>query len=207
MIPMRPGSQYSDGAQLYQLLTRGPWANVHLARAMVATSVATPLRPRDWDGDLLERSMRAVSHGTQGLLNRMYACVHHLDAGRMLEAGENFVGAARLCNEAPGEVTADMAAEMLFLSAVVFRDPEAARAWWNRVELKGDSSRRLGYWRALAALRWLENDPERAAISLAKAEEFARQLPQAGAYEYDRDSLHRLRAAIEESSMEPASTV
>ena len=31
LIPVKPESQYSDGAQIYQILTNGPLARVHRA--------------------------------------------------------------------------------------------------------------------------------------------------------------------------------
>src|SRR5260370_38395377 len=44
LVPVRPEDQYSDGAQIYQLLSNGPWADFHMAFAIVGSSLATPLR-------------------------------------------------------------------------------------------------------------------------------------------------------------------
>ncbi|MFN7925294.1 MAG: site-2 protease family protein [Bryobacteraceae bacterium] len=200
LVPMRAEPWYSDGAQLYHFLTDGPMLSYQLADSMVASSQATPLRPRNWDSALIERSVEVADRGMPGLRSRMNACTHHLDAGRMFEALENFAAVVRRYDEASRHVDADTTAEIAYCSAILSRNPTAARAWWDRVEAKGGSAKRVEYWRAHAAVSWLEDHRERAVASLTKAEELARRLPQAGAYDYDRASLVRLRVAIEEGS-------
>ena len=50
LVPFQTGvGHYSDGAQIYQLLSRGPWGDYHHALAIVGSSTVTPLRPRDFD--------------------------------------------------------------------------------------------------------------------------------------------------------------
>ncbi|MFN7925292.1 MAG: M50 family metallopeptidase [Bryobacteraceae bacterium] len=208
LIPAKIGPMYTDGALLYQFLTDGPMARVHLAMSMVSSSIATPLRPRDWDLETLARAVEVMDHGMQGMLLRMYTCMHHLDSDRLADALEQYVATVPLYADAlpEGKHDADLAAEMLFVGALLYRNPAAARIWWGRVESSGASRQELDYWRARAALGWLECERDVAAASLAKAEEFARKLPQAGAYDFDRDSLIRLRVAIEESGERAAAS-
>lgn len=203
LVPIRAGHLYSDGAQLYQLLFNGPLVDVHLASSMVSSSISTPLRPRDWDGDLLERASLVASRGMNGLAHNMYRCMRSLDLGRLADALRSFERAGALYHEAGKAADGDVTAELMFFSALLHRNPEFARRWWKRVEEKGNSTRKFDYWRARAAFCWLQDDREQLAASMAKAEELARRLPSAGLYDFERESLARLRAAIAESWAQP----
>lgn len=81
LIPLRPEDQYSDGAQLYQLLSGGPWADVHMAFSLAGATLVTPLRARDFDLRLLTRAARFLTHGKEGMLLRLFQYLHHVDAG------------------------------------------------------------------------------------------------------------------------------
>ena len=61
LIPFRTGEQYSDGALIYQYLAGGPFANLRGAFSLVASTMVTPLRPRDYDLDLMERAEAAAT--------------------------------------------------------------------------------------------------------------------------------------------------
>ncbi|MFN7925293.1 MAG: M50 family metallopeptidase [Bryobacteraceae bacterium] len=202
LVPAKAGPMYTDGALLYQFLTDGPMARVHLAMSMVSSSVTTPLRPRDWDLETLTRAAAVMDHGRQGMLLRLYACLHHVDSDRHGEARRQYEATASLHGDALPEGKQDpaLAAKMLFLGALLDGNAADARAWWHRIDSDAAKTQDLDYWRARAALHWLESDREAAAASLAKAEEFARNLPRAGAYDFDRDSLARLRMALAEGS-------
>ncbi|HEY3838964.1 MAG TPA: M50 family metallopeptidase, partial [Bryobacteraceae bacterium] len=46
LVPIAQEGQYSDGARIYQLLSKTGWAGVYQAFAIVGSTLVTPLRPR-----------------------------------------------------------------------------------------------------------------------------------------------------------------
>jgi hypothetical protein len=46
LVPLRTQGTYSDGAQIYQLLSEGPWGDFHRVAAVIGSGLVTPLRPR-----------------------------------------------------------------------------------------------------------------------------------------------------------------
>jgi hypothetical protein len=192
LIPLRPEGLYSDGAQMFQLVKGGPWADAHLAFAMVGSSLVTPLRPSQYDLPLLERVARFHQSGKKGALVRLFIAMHHLETGRT-EAAKEAWRAAELLDHEP---SSDTSAEFVFLEAALAEDFERASKWWQRVEAKGDSKHELDYWRGRTAVLWLERDFQGARLALEKADGFARRLPKAGAYEYDRWCLDLLRKKL-----------
>jgi hypothetical protein len=206
LIPLRPEGAYSDGAQIFQLMKGGPWADTHLAFAMVGSSLVTPLRPSQFDLPLLARVARFHQSGKQGALVLLFIAMHHVETGRT-EAAIQAWRAAELLDQEP---TADTSAEYVFLEAALAEDFERACKWWRRVEAKGDSKHELDYWRGRTAVLWLERDFQGAREALEKADGFARRLPQAGAYEYDRwclDLLRKKLAPIATDSLVPSAAL
>src|ERR1035437_6618420 len=86
LIPLKSAARYSDGAQLHQLVSGGEWAHFHIAFAMVASSLATPIRARDFNVSTINRAADFITQGERGLLLRLFACIHYLDVGRVPEA-------------------------------------------------------------------------------------------------------------------------
>src|SRR5579864_3225408 len=62
------GDDYSDGASIYQLLSRGPWGDFQRVVAVIGSSLVTPLRPRDYDIEAIQQVAQAITEGKQGLL-------------------------------------------------------------------------------------------------------------------------------------------
>ena len=189
LIPFRPEGAYSDGAHILQLIRGGPWTETHLAFSMVGSSLVTPLRPSQFDLPLLERVAAFHQSGPHGALVRLFIALHHVEGGRYQPAIDAWRKAATL----DLEPSAGRAAEYTFLEAAIAHDLEKAREWWQKVEKKGDCRREVNYWRARAALLWLEGDPETARQALSQADTFAQQQPAEGAYAYDRWTVEMLR--------------
>jgi hypothetical protein len=197
LIPLRPEDQYSDGAHLYQLLSGGPWADVHMAFSVVSSTVVTPLRPRDLDLHLLRRAADFLKSGQQGLLLRLFLYIHHMDAGRTQEGLDAVAEAEALYPELASKLSADLHTDFVFVNALFRRDLDAARLWWQRLEAKGSSKFKVDYWKARTALLWLEGRPEEAEQAWQKGNVFAQQLPAAGAYEFDRWCYRQLREVLD----------
>ncbi len=198
LIPLQPESQYSDGAQIYQILTNGPWARVHLAFAMVTTSAVAPIRPRDFDMNVINQAVDFVRHGERALLLRMVACKHYIDKNRIAEAIAHMEDAERLYEECKFEKPQDICADFVFVNALYKRDLAAARLWWQRIEALRKADHNADYWRAKAALLWLKGEQEEAFAAWTRGNVLAQQLPSAGTYAFTRSCFNKLGKALEE---------
>jgi Peptidase family M50 len=200
LIPFRTKGNYSDGANIYQLLSGGPWGDFHRVVAVVGSSLVTPLRPRDYDIQAILRSAHSITQGTQGLLLRLYAYFYFLDHGRILEAGEALREGESIYHQSASDIPAELHTEFVFGSAYVRRDAAAAREWWTRMEAKKPTRFNADYWRADSALHWIEGNLKEANEAWEKSNALAQQLPKAGAYEFDRYCCSLLRKALDETS-------
>jgi sterol desaturase/sphingolipid hydroxylase (fatty acid hydroxylase superfamily) len=198
-IPVRPQDQYSDGAQIYQLLSNGPWADFHMAFSMVASSAVTPLRARDFDVAVLNRAAAFMVTGKRGMLLNLFLYVHHCDCGRTEEGLRYFEIAESMYPQIASDLPADLHLEFVYANAYLKQDLAAAQLWWQRMEAKGKTSKKVDYWKARTSLLWLEGNIGEAREAWRKADSWARQMPAAGAYDRERDELAVLGAALDAS--------
>ena len=200
LLPLKPeNSGYSDGAQIYQLASRGHWADVHMAFAMVGSTLVTPQRPRDYDIELLERSARFLTQGRKAVLLRIYACFYFMDTGQTENVRAALRGAEDICPLVMAGPEAALHAELVFINALYQRDAAQARLWWDRMEQASTVDTRTEYWRARAALHWIEGGQGEALIAWQKGYALAQSLPQAGAYDFDRWCFAELKRAMDET--------
>lgn len=207
LLPLQTKRNYSDGAQIYQLLSDGPWGCYHRVVAVVGSSLVTQLRPRDYDIQAIQRAAHSITQGTRGLLLRLYAYFYFLDHGKILEAGEALREAESIYHQCASDISAELHTEFVFGSAYVRRDAAAAREWWTRMEAKKLTRFNADYWRATGALHWIEGDLKEATEAWEKSNALARQLPKAGAYEFERYCCSLLRKALDEASVQTIVTV
>jgi hypothetical protein len=205
LIPLRPEAHYSDGARIYQLLWGGPWADVYRAFSIVGSSLASPLRPKDYDIEVIQRAARFVTHGQQALLLRLFAYLYFFDSGRIPDALHALGEAESVYTQDASAIPAELHTSFIFATAFLRRDAPTARLWWERMEAKqqmeAKKSPRLSadYWKALTALLWIEDRVEEARTAWAQGNEVAQKLPDAGAYEFDRFCFAQLRQVLEAS--------
>jgi hypothetical protein len=198
LIPLKPESLYSDGAQLYQIVTNGPWARVHFAFAMVTTSLVSRVRPRDFDVNVIRSAADSVPTGERGLLLRMFACMHYADANRIPEAVAWMEKAEPLYEGSVFQKPQDLCAEFVFVNALYKRDLLAAERWWKRIDALPKPEQDADYWRAQTALHWLRGEREEARNSWARGNALAQKLPASGTYEFTRSCFAKLAAALDE---------
>ena len=201
LIPTRPEAHYSDGAQIYQLMSNGAWAERHLARAMVASSLATPKRPRDFDEGTLLRATASAQEGEEGLYMGLFLAMHYLDSGQTEQGIAAWRKAIEQDPAAVDKLKPDTAAEMAFYEGAIAGDVDRARHWWSRVESKTESRHEVDYWKGRTAVLIAEGQLDRAAEAFRKADEFASKLPEAGAYEYDRWCVDILRQKLNQTDL------
>jgi len=197
LLPFRIPGTYSDGAQIYQILSRGAWADFHAVVALAGASLVTSVRPRDYDIDAIHRAAAAISQGTQGLFLQLLVHSYFLDRGELEKAGEELAQAAKVYSDSAGDAPVEFATSFVFGSAYIWRSADVARQWWAHVEAKKP---RLNsdYWLTRSALQWVEGDLSIARESLEKAVALANSLPNAGAYEFERYRCSLLRTVLSE---------
>lgn len=199
LIPFRTGTCYSDGAQICQLLARGPWADYQNSMSFLGASGITPLHPRDFDLSAVHRAATGIRQGFQAFLLRLVAYQCYLDRGLMAEAVQALKDAEDIYPTCASEIPAGLLPVMIFGNAMLRRDDVAARAWWQRMEDKQPAEFNADYWSAKAALSWIEGNLHQADKAWQKAHEIARQLPNCGAYEFDRSCCALLRRSLDAS--------
>jgi TPR repeat protein len=199
LLPFRTGDSYSDGAQIYQLVSGGPWADFHRVVKMVTSSLVTPLRARDLDIEAIQRTARTFTHGKHALLLRLFAYMYFFDSGRLQEATQALAEAESIYHESASDIPAELYTTFVFGNAYLRRDAVAAREWWTRMEAKKPTRFNVDYWKAYSALRWVEGDLKEANEAWEKSNTLAQQLPKAGAYEFDRYCCSKLRQALDEA--------
>ncbi|QNI30330.1 M50 family metallopeptidase [Alloacidobacterium dinghuense] len=200
LIPIRSKNSYSDGAQIYQILSDGPWGDYHRAMSIVGSTLVTPLRPKDYDIDAIQRAAAGITHGLQGLLLRLYACSYYLDCGRFAEASQALAEAEAVYQESASDIPAELHAAFVFRVAFLRRDAAGARVWWERMEAKRPTRLNVDYWLARSALCWVENHLIEAHEAWGKCYSLARLLPHTGAYEFERHCIELLRRPLYDSS-------
>ncbi len=211
LVPFRTKDNYSDGAQIYQLLSNGPWADLHRAFSVAGSSLVTPLRPRNYDIEAISRAGRTINQGRQGLLLRLLAYNHFLDQDRIPEAAEALGEAGLIYNQSASDIPAELFAAFVFGSAYIWRNASATRQWWTHMEAKKPTRLNVDYWMAASALHWIEGNLKDANEAWEKANALAQQLPQVGAYEFDRYCCSLLHKALDEGSattgLEPVESI
>ncbi|MGC1300527.1 MAG: M50 family metallopeptidase [Alloacidobacterium sp.] len=199
LIPIRSKGSYSDGAQIYQVLSGGPWGDYHRAVSIVGSTLVTRLRPRDYDIEALKRAATEITHGSQGMLLRFYACSYYLDCGRFAEANQALAEAEVVYQESAVDLPAELHAAFVFRVAFLRRDAVDARTWWVRMEAKNPTRLNVNYWLARSALCWVENRVMDAHDAWGKCYSLARLLPHTGAYEFERHCIGLLRGPLYDS--------
>lgn len=197
LIPLRPESHYSDGARIYQLLAGGPLADLYRVMNLVSSTLVTPLRPRDYDINAIQRAEISFKEGRQALLLRFFASYYFLDHGMISQACAAFIDAESIYSQSALELPAELHTDFVFSSAFLRRDAADARLWWERMEAKKPTHFGVDYRLAQSALFWIEGRKEEAREAWNKGNLLAQKLPAAGCYDFDRYRYSLLRDCIE----------
>ncbi len=200
LIPQRTKLFYSDGAQLYQILSNGLWGKVHLALGMAGTSLLSSIRPRDWDIGLINEAADFLKTGIQGMVLRIIASHYYLDSGNIPEAVASMNDAASLFSEQAIRKPADFYAGFVFMNAFYARNLPAAEAWWLKLQPLGKIDYDADYWLARSSILWLSGDPTGARQAWERGDERARRLPSSGIYDFTRWKFAELGKALDQDA-------
>ena len=197
LIPMQSEASYSDGGRIYQLLSGGPLADLYRVMNLVGSTLVTPLRPRDYDIDAIQRAEISFTQGMQALLLRLFASSFFLDHRMIPQAAQAVAEAESICHDSALDLPAELCMAFVYRTAFLRRDAAAARQWWDRMESKKPTYFGVDYWLAQSALFWIEGRKEEASVAWNKGDVLAQQLPAAGDYEFDRYRSTLLHDCIE----------
>ena len=205
LIPMQSEASYSDGGRIYQLLAGGPLADLYRVMNLVGATLVTPLRPRDYDIDAIQRAEISFTQGMQALLLRLFASSYYLDHRMIPQAAQAVAEAERIQQESALDIPAELCMAFVFRTAFLRRDATDARRWWERMEAKKSTHFGVDYWLAQSALLWIEGRKDDARKAWEKGDLLAQQLPAAGDYEFDRYRCALLHDCIEKEEINAVS--
>ncbi len=197
LIPFRTSSFYSDGARIVQILSRGPWADLHRAFSIAAATTVTPLRPRDYDIQAIVRAGSSILIGQPALHLRLLAASYYLDWGRIADASHALADAEIIYQESASDIPAELHTPFIFAKACLEHDAEGTRLWWERMQAKHPTRHNADYWIARSAFLWSEQRLEEAREAWEKGNALVQQLPHTGAYESDRDHFALLQKELQ----------
>ncbi|HET7346223.1 MAG TPA: M50 family metallopeptidase [Acidobacteriaceae bacterium] len=198
LVPFQTGTaHYSDGAQIYQILSSGPWRDFHRVLRVAGATQVTNLRPRDYDIAAIERSASVIGSGVRGFMLRLLAHSYYVDSGQPGAASLAIEQAESVYEECAEKLPAEGHYSLVTDAALQRRDAARARLSWDRAEAKKPGLLNGDYWMARSALAWIEGDLDEARSAWAKADEYLRGMPHTGAYEFDRDCLAALKKTID----------
>ncbi|MBS1804271.1 MAG: M50 family metallopeptidase [Acidobacteria bacterium] len=200
LVPFRPEALYSDGARIFQLLSGGPWAELHRVYSFVLSSSVTPLRPRNYDIQAINSAAAYFTSGREALMLRIFATSYFLDRNQIDEARAQFTEVTSMAQDAALSFPSDLLPSFVFNAVFLKRDALAARRYWDQFEAKTPTHFGVDYWLARSALHFIENHPLEARDAWNVGAALARELPIAGAYEFDRDRYRLMRDLLNSAS-------
>jgi len=184
-------------ARIYQILVGGPLADYNHLVTVAMSILVTPLRPRDYDIEALQRTARVITTGAQGFMLRLLSYSYYLDRGELQAAAAALMETESVFQQLDSQFPPAIYTVFVFGNAFVRRDAAAARLWSERMQAKKPTDFNVDYWLAKSALHWIEGDFEEADAAWNKSSELAERLPKLGAYESDRFTCSLLRQAFD----------
>lgn len=201
LVPFRPQAFYSDGAQIYQLISGGPWADLHRVFSTVLATCVTPLRPRGYDLQLIRRAESHFTRGPQALSLRLITCAHFFDSGNRNEAEHSIADAVHVSRESNFATSPEVDRLVVYFIAVLSHEANTARQWWDRSISKKPKFKGFDYHLSLSALLWLEGRTDDAEHEWQEAAARAAKLPACGDTEFDCGRLRELRRLLDEPAL------
>lgn len=199
LIPVRVQNYYSDGAHIYNLLSRGPSLDMLRASASVTLTLITPSRARDYDIQALQQAALSNTEEHDGMILRLWISGYFLDRGQTAEAIQAMLEAETIGERCYSTIRGELLAGFVFGHAILRRDAGRARLWWDRMEArKPDPDSTDRQW-ARTALLWVEGRLDEAHEALRRGAAKAEELPRFGAYNFDRYHFDLIREAMKTS--------
>ncbi|SPE29351.1 membrane hypothetical protein [Candidatus Sulfopaludibacter sp. SbA3] len=183
LAPIRLGGSTSDGLKLWEAIRGGAALDWTQRDLLTPSSHATPLRLRDWPGDLVLRLANAPAHPVLRRYNCYLAYIHFLDCGDVAMAGQ-YLDKMTL-DWAAGDPP-EYALEAAYFHAFHRHDAATAAKW---LALEPKDAEPWVRMRARAAIETVSDHPETAQMLIAGALELLNASPACGAHQYEIDRV------------------
>jgi hypothetical protein len=174
-----------------------------MAFATVASTLVSPVRPRDWDVRVLAKAKDFLTSGKRGMLLRLFESQHYLDSERVADALASLEESAQLYDASYFDRPADICSDFVFAYAVGKGDLTAAELWWERLQAGNSVEKDADYWKAQASLLCLRGEIKEARAAWDHGYALALQLPACGAYDFTRSSFERIRKILDATAPPP----
>jgi hypothetical protein len=99
LIPAREAAAYSDGARIYQIVTGSMVEDYRRILSIAQAGSVTPIRPRDFDIELIDRIAATTAPGFDRVFLLLIASDYYFDRGETESAKEKFREAEARCDE------------------------------------------------------------------------------------------------------------
>lgn len=194
-IPSTASGFYSDGARIIRLVRGGADVEREVASLAIIGLSMGGARPRDWSPELVARASAGEPDTLFGVVGRIYAFAHEMDAGRADAARAHMEAAVAAAEILPKQARPGLMLQAALFAARVDRDAARARGFMERAAggvMEQAHSRPL----AEAAIAWAEGDRARAAERLDAAEAALDHTSDPGASRMAADEIAGLRRGI-----------
>lgn len=199
LIPVQEASAYSDGARIYQILSGSVLEDYRRILAMSQATTVTPLRPRDFDIDLIEKITLTNAPSFDQVFLLLVASDYYFDSGQ-LESARQKTRAAEALRDEQASYWAENCGSIVLRAACLLEDRAMAEKWWQRSSnAKSWNPGKKNHFPACAYLTITGRLPE--AEEAWKAEfEHTNRLPETGERAFDFYYLERLREMLDEAA-------
>jgi hypothetical protein len=170
LLPRKLSSSLrNDGLLLWQLWRREPALDRQLAVSALVGSSYAGLRPREWDGTLLDRALAYSDNSVHDCSAFLLAYSHHLDANRPEKGRSLLYACLDKLDLLPPESQQQVCCEAAYFEAWYAQDVAQARHWLARAQQIKEFAGGEGHF-VQAAVAWAGGHYEAAQLHLQRAE-------------------------------------
>jgi hypothetical protein len=199
LIPAQEAATYSDGARIYQILTGSVLEDYRRILAMSQATTVTPLRPKDFDIQLIERIAKTDAPSFDHAFLFLVAGDYYFERGEMESACQK-VREAEALSDQQTSYWAERCGSIVLRAACVLRDRAMAEKWWQRsLTAKSWNPRKKDRFPACAYFTVSGRVPEAEEAWLAEFEHVNR-MPETGGRAFDLYYLERLREILDDAA-------
>lgn len=192
LTALRPGAYQNgfmaDGGRILMALRNAPQTQRWQALLLLNVADLAGKRPSQWDPKLIEQAHSYPDNSYDYLTAVVMSYQHWLDKKRPQEALTHLEEALNLPTAWRMGMRARLALEKAYLMARYFRDVETAQEWFQQVRQNRREANIL-FWRAKAALHFLEGKNELAKGAISKGLASAAQKNSSGLQQAEVDWL------------------
>ena len=199
LIPAKESAAYSDGARIYQILTGSVLEDYRRIVAMTQAMAVTPIRPRDFDIELIERIAATNTPSFDRVFLLLVASDCYFDRGQLEDARQKARETEAVCDQQTN-YWAESCRAIVLRAACLLGDRAMEEKWWERsLAAKSWNPGKKNHFPVCAYFAITGQLPEAEAAWRAEFEHASR-LPESGERAFDLCYLGRLREILDEAA-------